>query len=232
MADSLEKKNSEFNVKEFINVNKPTNTFIVVIIFSVVFFLFCILLFSWLRTRLKTIYTPRLLLLREKVSPLGKLPSSFFAWISPAFMVNDDDIFNHVGLDALVFLRFLKLVVKLAILGLPFGIVVLLPLNVNGGMKLTEGLEQISMSNMEPNSHKLWGHFIAVWAYSLVVLYLINEEWKTYTLYRQAYLAKGAGKQYALLVRDIPTEVMKVIHNTLNHAEGEELSRALELSNP
>eukprot|EP00794_Sanderia_malayensis_P007040 gene7040-7829_t len=188
------------------NLNKPTNTFVVVVIFCMFIFIIALLFFSCLRTKWKTIYAPRLLLAHEKVLPLGKLPRSFFAWLSPALMVNDEDIFNHLGLDALIYLRFIKLSIKLAVLALPFGIIVLIPLNVNGGMHLKEGLDQISMSNMKQGSKKLWAHFVAVWLYSLAILYLINEEWKTYILYRQAYMTRGAGKQYTLLVRDIPAE--------------------------
>ena len=189
------------------NINNPTSTFVVVIIVCGIIFVATILFFSWLRTRLKSIYSPRLILLHNKVFPLGKLPSSFFAWISPAFMINDEDIFNHLGLDALTYLRFLRLAIKAVLLILPYGIVVLIPLNLHGGMNLAEGLDKISMSNIKQESPKLWAHFLAVWIYSISLLYLINDEWKVYVLYRQAYMAKGLGKQYALLVRDIPAEV-------------------------
>ena len=188
------------------NLNNPTSTFVVVIILCVVLSITSILLFSCLRTKLKRLYSPRLLL-EEKMFPLGKLPSSFFAWISPAFMVNDDDLFGHIGMDSLVYLRFLRMAMKIAVFTLPFGLIVLLPLNYHGGWNLKEGLDRISMSNVKIGSRKHWAHFLAVWIYSFGVFYLMYEEWKVYVLYRQAHLAKGLGKHYALLVRDIPREV-------------------------
>ena len=122
-------------------------------------------------------------------------------------MINDDDIFNHLGLDALAYLRFLRLLLKAAIFTLPYGIFILIPLNVHGGMKKTEGLDMISMSNVDRQSGKLWAHFLAVWIYSLTLLYMINEEWKIYVLYRQTYMTKKLGKEHVLLVQDIPKEV-------------------------
>lgn len=189
------------------NVNYPTDTFIVVIILCLALFIIAIMFFSLLRNKLKRIYSPRLLLMPDKLLPHGKLPSSLFSWISPAFMISDDDIFNHLGLDALAYLRFLRLLLKAAIFTLPYGIFILIPLNVHGGMKKAEGLDMISMSNVDRQSGKLWAHFLAVWIYSLTLLYMINEEWKIYVLYRQTYMTKKLGKEHVLLVQDIPKEV-------------------------
>ena len=189
------------------NLNEPTKTFTIVLVISLILFIFTVLVFSWLRTKLKRIYSPRLLLMPDEHLPHGKLPSSWFAWISPSLMAKDDDIFNHLGLDALVYIRFLRLLIKASIFTLPYGMFILIPLNVHGGMNLKEGLDEISLSNVRPESAKLWAHLIAIWVYSMSFLYIINEEWKVYVLYRQIYLTKGLSKQHVLLVQDIPKEV-------------------------
>ncbi|XP_065058081.1 uncharacterized protein LOC135685912 isoform X2 [Rhopilema esculentum] len=142
----------------------------------------------------------------EQRLPQGKLPSTLFAWVTPAMMINDDDIFNHLGLDALIYLRFLRLLLKAAIFTLPYGIFILIPLNVNGGMKLKEGLDKISMSNVKLESPKLWAHLLAVLIYSLVFLYIMKKEWEVFVLYRQIYLTKRRAKGHVVLVQDIPKE--------------------------
>ena len=123
-----------------------TSQFVVSLVANVIVTTICLLLFSFLRPRLKRVYSPRLLLL-DMMFPLGKIPNSCFAWVMPAFMANDDDVFYYAGIDALVYLRFMKLCLKISFIILPYGIAVLLPLNFYGGEKLGE-LEQLSMSNI------------------------------------------------------------------------------------
>ena len=182
-----------------------TSQFLVSLVANVVVTIICLLLFSFLRNRLKRVYSPRLLLL-ETMFPLGKIPNSCFAWVMPAFMISDDDVFYYAGIDALMYLRFIKLCLKIALLILPYGIVVLLPLNYYGGNGLKE-LEQLAMSNISQGSSKLWAHLLGIWMYTLVICYLLLEEWKVYSVYRQEYLAKGLPHQYVVLVRDLPAKV-------------------------
>ena len=164
-----------------------------------------LLLFSFLRPRLRRVYSPRQLLL-DMMFPLGKLPHSFFAWVIPAFMANDDDVFYYAGMDALVYMRFLKLCFKISLVIMPYGIAVLIPVNYFGKTKL-HGLDRVALSNIEQQSLKIWAHVIAAWGYTFIIFYLLHEEWKIYIMYRQEYLSQGRGHQYALLVRDLPAKV-------------------------
>lgn len=189
------------------NLNEPTKTFIIVLIVCLITFIATLVFFSWLRTKLKRVYSPRLLLMPDDYLPHGKLPNSWFSWISPAMMSKDDDIFNHLGLDALVYIRFLRMLIKASIFTLPYGMFILIPLNYHGGMDLKEALDRISMSNVKLESPKLWAHFIALWIYSMTFLYVVKEEWKVFVLYRQIYLTKSLNKQHAMLVQDVPKEV-------------------------
>ena len=182
-----------------------TSQFVVSLVANVIVTTICLLLFSFLRPRLKRVYSPRLLLL-DMMFPLGKIPNSCFAWVMPAFMANDDDVFYYAGIDALVYLRFMKLCLKISFIILPYGIAVLLPLNFYGGEKLGE-LEQLSMSNISQGSPKLWAHLLGIWVYTLVICYFLLEEWKVYGVYRQEFLAKGYQHQYVVLVRDLPARV-------------------------
>jgi len=121
-------------------------------------------------------------------------------------MAKDNDVFEYAGFDALVYIRFLKLCIKISLVILPYGIAVLLPLNIYGGHHGT-GLPKMTMSNLLEDSSMMWAHFIAVWVYSLIICYLLYEEWKVFIVYRQEYLTKGLHHQYAVLVRDLPSRV-------------------------
>ena len=187
--------------------SESTTKFVASLVINLGVALVALCLFSFLRPKLKRIYSPRQLLL-DMMFPLGKLPHSFFAWVIPAFMANDDDVFYYAGIDALVYMRFLKLCVKISLIIMPYGIAVLLPLNYYGKGGL-HGLDKVAMSNVQAQSSKVWAHLVAAWFYTVIICYLLYEEWKVYIMYRQEYLTSGKGHQYAVLVRDLPVKVCK-----------------------
>lgn len=203
--DKIESSANPRNMNSSDNGTESTHTFISSLVINLSLSLLMITLFSILRPRLKRIYAPRQILL-EMIFPLGKLPHSFFAWVIPAFVANDDDVFYYAGIDALVYMRFLKLCIKISFLIFPYGIAVLLPLNCYGIADLS-GLDKLSMSNLGQRSERLWAHLVAAWVYTLIICYLLYLEWKIYIMYRQEYLSNGKSHQYAVLVRDVPRKV-------------------------
>ncbi|XP_015749318.1 PREDICTED: CSC1-like protein ERD4, partial [Acropora digitifera] len=205
--DKIESNANPRNMNSSDNGTESTHTFISSLVINLSLSLLMITLFSILRPRLKRIYAPRQILL-EMIFPLGKLPHSFFAWVIPAFVANDDDVFYYAGIDALVYMRFLKLCIKISFLIFPYGIAVLLPLNCYGTADLS-GLDKLSMSNLGQRSERLWAHLVAAWVYTLIICYLLYLEWKIYIMYRQEYLSNGKSHQYAVLVRDVPRKVSK-----------------------
>ena len=190
-----------------VNLNNPTETFKVVMVLCLVIFVVAVLFFSSLRLRFRQIYSPRMLLIENKPFTIGTMPRSFFSWITPSIMTTDEDVYTFAGIDALVFIRFLKLILKLALFTLPYGMIVLLPININGGNNLVDGLDRLSMSNVKTSSSLLWAHCLAVWLYTFAVIYLTFEEWKVYIKYRQSYLKKGTPNQFVIFLQNIPQEV-------------------------
>lgn len=181
-----------------------TNKFVSALILNLIIAVVCLILFCVLRQKHKKIYAPRQLLV-ETPAP-GKRAQSFFSWLSPAFVVKDKEVFHYAGIDAVIHMRFLKLCFKISVVLLPYGIIVLIPVNYFGGGDL-HGLDKIALSNIEPKSPKVWAHVVAAWVYTLVICYLLYQEWKTFIGYRQEYLSQGMGHQYAVLVRDLPAKL-------------------------
>lgn len=182
-------------------VADSTNKFVSALILNLIIALICLILFCILRQKHKIIYAPRQLLI-DTLAP-GKRSQSFFSWLFPAFTVKDDEVFLYAGIDAVVHMRFMKLCFKIALVLMPYGIIVLIPVNYYGGGDLS-GLEQIALSNIVVKSSKVWAHTVAAWLYTLIICYLLYMEWKAFIMYRQQYLSKGMGYQYAVLVRDLP----------------------------
>lgn len=201
------KLNATKSSVSYIDLNKPAQTFKFVMGLCAIIFVAAVAFFSILRLKFRQIYAPRLLLIENKIFTIGAHTKSYFAWITLAFTVTDEDIYAFAGIDALVFLRFLRLVLKLALLTLPYGMIVLLPINIYGKNKLSDGLDKLSMSNVSQHSYTIWFHWFAVWLYSLIVYYLTYKEWLVYITFRQRFLKKGTGSQFAILVKNIPSEL-------------------------
>lgn len=191
--------------------------FITSFIFNAVIALIILVIYSILRPKFDYVYQPNFKLLTEflnnkiperKLSLLRKmtLSSSLFAWTVPAFRLNDNELYELVGFDAFVYLRFTRLCFKIAAFSLPYAAVVLIPINVVGG-KGIDGMDRLTMGNVSQESHKLWAHLIGVWLFSLLLYYFLYTEWQVYVKYRQRYLKEKVKHHYSVLVTQLPSEV-------------------------
>ncbi|EDO34123.1 predicted protein [Nematostella vectensis] len=194
-----------------------TDVFLVSLTLNAILTLLVFALFCLLRPRMQRLYSPRLLLIKP-VSTFVKYSDSLFGWLLPAMTVTDDSIFNDIGIDALVYIRLIKLCFKISLVILPYGIIVLLPLNLHGGLHLS-GLDKLTMSNMHEKSTKAWAHLVGVWAYTLIICYLLYKEWQVYLVYRRKHLAKGLPHQYAVLLRGL-TSKLKNRETLRKYADG------------
>ena len=191
--------------------------FVTSLIFNGVIAFIILIIYSILRPKYDYVYQPNFKRLTEflhnkiperKLSLLRKmtLSSSFFAWIGPAFRVHDNELYELVGFDAFVYLRFIRLCFKVAAFALPYAAVVLIPVNVVDGKGIS-GMDRLTMGNVAQESHKLWAHLIGVWLFSFLLYYLLYTEWQIYVKYRQRYLKEKLNHHYSVLVTQLPAEV-------------------------
>lgn len=96
------------------------------IVFGLVFFL----LFCVLRTRLRTIYSPRVKLFQNTPHAPPPLPPGLFAWIKPLIEINESTVTDVAGLDATMYLRYLYLSFQLFAASAIVGCGAVLPVNV------------------------------------------------------------------------------------------------------
>lgn len=199
--------------------NDSVAAFLSSFIFNAVIALIIILVFSYLRPKHEKIYQPYFKMLTEflhdkipekRLSLLKKLTlsSSFFAWLTPAFKLNDNELYEVVGFDAFVYLRFIRLCFKILAFSLPYAAIVLIPINVVDGEGLT-GLDRLTLGNISDESDKLWAHLIGVWMFSLILYYFMYVEWKVYVKYRQIFLKENSKQHFSVLVTQLPQEVYK-----------------------
>jgi calcium permeable stress-gated cation channel len=127
--------------------------------------------------------------------------------------VPDEALQHDCGIDAYLFLRYIKfllaLTAPLALILLP----VLLSMNLVGGEGTNggiSGLDQLSWSNigLQQPSH-LWGHLGCALVAITWACFLITRELTIFAKIREAYiLASPAGQVYLVLLTDVPRDML------------------------
>ena len=209
------------------------NSFTAAFILNLVIGLIGFIAFSLIRRRFKYVYLSNFIIQTTKLlSELSetqvqiwnrlKLSNSIFSWLTPCFKLSDEEVFYLVGLDVFVYLRFVRLCLKFFVVILPYGLLVLLPLNIYGTANL-KGMSSLSMGNIELKSDIYWAHLVGAWAYSIIIFFMMYREWQTFTHYRQLYLRKGYEEQYSILVTDLPAYVSNTFRKRLTNISGARL---------
>jgi hypothetical protein len=108
------------------------NSIYAAIVYSFVVSGLLFLTFCFLRPRNSRVYAPRAKHADEKHRPvtLGKKP---FSWLSAVKDVKEQDLVDKIGLDAVVFLRFMRMIRNIFAVVTVFGLGILVPINVVGG---------------------------------------------------------------------------------------------------
>ncbi|KAL9078014.1 MAG: hypothetical protein Q9157_003074 [Trypethelium eluteriae] len=135
-------------------------------------------------------------------------PSGPFGWLVTVFSVSNAQFVQRCGLDAYMFLRFLRMLLKIFI-PLAFVILpILLPINKTGGGG-AKGLNAFAMGNVvAPNQRRLWAHLILAVCVAIWACYVFQQELRSYIRMRQAYLTSPQHRLRAsattVLVTNIP----------------------------
>ncbi|CAH0027416.1 unnamed protein product [Clonostachys rhizophaga] len=108
----------------------------------------------------------------RRLSP--SLPEGVLNWIKPFFEIPDTFILNHCSLDGFLFLRYLKVLRSLFLVGCCISWPILLPVHITGGRGL-KGLDLLTIGNIEDN-RKFYAHVVvAISWFSLTILVIARE---------------------------------------------------------
>ncbi|KAM3527804.1 hypothetical protein MY4038_006187 [Beauveria bassiana] len=166
------------------SLSKLGGTFIPIgIIFAVI-----LILFVFLRPRLKRVYAPRTIhAIRRPLEPSPELPNGIFNWVVPFFKISDTYILNNVTIDGFFFVRYLKVLRNICFVGCLLAYPILFPINATGGNGNSQ-LSLLTIGNVK-DSNKLYAHLFVAWAFFGFVLFTIVRECIYYVNLRQAYLS-------------------------------------------
>ncbi|KAF2709844.1 DUF221-domain-containing protein [Pleomassaria siparia CBS 279.74] len=137
--------------------------------------LFFVLAFVGIRHRYPKIYAPRTYI--GTIEEKDRTPSasrSYFAWLHTMHVVPDKFILYHQSLDAYLYLRFLRTIIFICIVGCCITWPVLMPINATGGGTSTQ-LDRISIGNVS-NKNYLYVHAFVAWIFFTFVMFTVLRE--------------------------------------------------------
>ncbi|KAF8535565.1 hypothetical protein BDD12DRAFT_892516 [Trichophaea hybrida] len=133
------------------------------------------------------VYAPKLRHADEKRAPptIGK---GYFSWVQPLLKCHEKDLVDKIGMDATIFLRFMRLCRTLFFyLGI-LGCLVMIPVNVSCNLK-NEAYQNtawrpstkwyILMSPTYTWGQCMWAHVIIAWIFDFIIMYFL---WRNYRM--------------------------------------------------
>lgn len=192
----------------------PTRVASVQIIVSLILGFSAFMLFSILRLRYPKIYVANFNHLNSNYvhsssrQNLPKLPSrSLFGWIPILLRINEQQVLDHAGLDAVVFLGFFKMCIKLLAVCAIFAITVISPIRY----KFTGKLDQddpdddldasVGIFKKKKQRYELflWSYTVFTYVFTFIGSYFLFKQTVKIIDMRQKYL----GKQKSITDRTI-----------------------------
>lgn len=136
-----------------------------------------------------------------------------FQWAIAAWKVNDDVCLQHVGLDAFMFLRFLRLSFRMTLFGSALSMI-LIPVYATGEARgaSTEEFNQLTLARVAQGSPRLWATTILWTIFCTFILVELWKEWEVYAKHRYNFLANGdvdtpSDYRYTIRVENIPSDM-------------------------
>ncbi|KDR75655.1 hypothetical protein GALMADRAFT_68322 [Galerina marginata CBS 339.88] len=169
-----------------------------------------ILLFNVLRPKNKIIYEPKVKY-HEGDKPPPRISDSLFGWLPPLVRTKEPELLDKIGLDAVAFLRFLRLLRWLfsGITVLACG--VLIPINVvynlrNVNEKKRDLLSMLTIRDVSGSF--LYAHIIVTYLITFLIIFAVDVHWRAMIKLRRTWFRSPEYLQsfYArtLQVRRVP----------------------------
>lgn len=152
-----------------------------------------IILLSWclIRPYHSTVYAPKLQNVDQKHAPPA-IEKGYFAWFKPLIKCQESDLIDKLGLDAIVFLRFLRMCRTIFFCLGVLGCLILIPVNVTCNLKVPDksGHESETwLSLMTPSFSGpcIWAHVVIAWVFDAIIMYILYINYAAITILRKNY---------------------------------------------
>ena len=184
---------------------------IITLVAAVLFILTGLLLalcFEYMKSQ-RDLYSPKLRLKRDRVPVPYTM--GFMTWIPHTISISDKELLILVGMDAYIFLRYIRLLCKVMITCSAVSLLILLPIyRVSWDLTKLSPLTFTMFSAGSP-SKALWAPFSLFWLFCIMTIYLLHKEYEYCSYLRQLYMKMGDASiprqtYYSLRLENIPAE--------------------------
>merc|ERR1719197_417930 len=138
------------------------------------------------------------------------IPETYFGWVEAAWNVTFEEIEKTAGLDAAMFMEFIRMALRLcAMIGVPM-VLILCPLHYFAGHDAVgDRLSEIGMGNIveKHGGYAYWVHAVFVWFIVFVTMRVIFEFQGNFITKRYDWLLRmPAPRSRTVMVEGIPEE--------------------------
>ncbi|KZF21141.1 putative DUF221 domain protein [Xylona heveae TC161] len=166
------------------------NAFWASLVTSVTLTVIIALCFSFLRPYNSWVYAPKVKHADEKHAP-PVLGNGVFAWVNPVMTTREASLFDKLGLDAIVFLRFTRMCRDLFLVMSVIGCGIIIPVNVAFSKSPGTGsLADRAFMMMTPQNvvgKPMWAQVIVAWAFDIIIAVVLWFHYRTITRLRRQY---------------------------------------------
>lgn len=179
---------------------------------SLGFTVFLGLIFSLLRPRHTLVYAPKIKHADSKHAPppMGKGP---FSWVKPVMKTKEATLVDKIGMDAVLFLRFTRMLRNIFLVLGTVGVVIMIPVNVSLGVKAISGGSSVFaiMTPLYIFGSGLWAQVVVAWAVDIIVAFFLWWNYKKVYKLRRDYFESPEYQRSlharSVMIRDIPAKL-------------------------
>ncbi|KAG1736152.1 uncharacterized protein EDB91DRAFT_539954 [Suillus paluster] len=190
-----------------------TATFVTALVFNAAVFGIEIGLFTVLRPYFKQIYEPRtqVPIEKDRVKPLE---AGILTWPIALFKTDYRDVQQVNGTDAYLFVRFLRMMIRVLLPIWLISWIVLMPVtSVNNSMPNKTGLDRFIFGNVSPDHQARYAaHIILAYLFTFWIYWNIRRELRHFTTVRQLHLVNPVHSRSVqantILVTGIPARYL------------------------
>ncbi|RCI10002.1 hypothetical protein L249_8673 [Ophiocordyceps polyrhachis-furcata BCC 54312] len=179
---------------------------------SLGFTAFIALCFSFLRPFNQAIYAPRLKHADEKHAPppIGRKP---WSWVTPLMRTSEASLVHQIGMDATVFLRFIRMCRNMFLVLALVGIVILVPVNVSSSIKEYQGHRTEWIMQITPRDvfgRPQWAQVVVAWLFNLIIIAFLWSNYRSVLRLRRQYFEtdeyQNSLHSRTLMLYDLPRQ--------------------------
>jgi hypothetical protein len=145
--------------------------------------------FSFLRPYNNVVYAPRLKHAddRHAPPPVGR---GIFAWVAPVLKTKEQDLVSQVGLDATIFIRFLRMCRNIFLTITILGVAIIIPINyiVSNSRSFENQVSWIlQLTPLNINEQGCWGLVLVAWLFNFVIIGFLFWNYRKVLVLRRQY---------------------------------------------